>query len=279
MVKHFQLSIPGPSRIVMPNDMFALERIRIIKSVLHDNRQVEVHALSSMLGVSEVTIRRDLEKLEKEQVLTRTHGGAILREEDVHYKPIPDKKRVEASREISRIAQQMVENEDLILLTAGENACAIAEKLSTRSGVTVLTNDIPAALLLSGQKQNRVILLGGDIKENGTSLYGPVALANLRRFHVNKVFAEVDGISEDLSYSVSSHEKAEFLETAFDISGTLVLICPSRSFGYNAFCRVHLPDSNYTLITDHDLSGNFKSLFFQNNIRIYTSIDLFEGSV
>jgi DeoR/GlpR family transcriptional regulator of sugar metabolism len=232
-----------------------------------------------MLGVSEVTIRRDLERLEKEQVLTRTHGGAVLREEEVQYKPLPDKKVMEPFREISRIALQMVENEDLILLTAGDSACAISEKMAMRSGVTVLTNDIPAALLLSPQKENKVILVGGDIKENGKSLYGSVALANLRRFHVNKVFVEVDGVNEDLSFSVSSHEKAEFLEAAFKISSKLIIICPSRSFGNNAFCRVHLPDNNYTLITDHELAEKFKSLFFQNNIRIYTSIDLFEGSV
>ena len=65
--------------------MFAIERIKIIKNYLIENKQLEVNILSKMLNVSEVTIRRDLEKLEKEGFITRTHGGAVLNTGDNSY--------------------------------------------------------------------------------------------------------------------------------------------------------------------------------------------------
>ena len=258
--------------------MFAQERIRIIKSYLYENRQVEVHALSSMLGVSEVTIRRDLEKLEREGLLTRTHGGAILYEE-----PHPAREggapQDEESREIALVAVNMIEDGDVIMLTGGEIGDSIARQLISRSDITVLTNYISIAVQISSQPSNRVVLLGGDVDGDGKSLYGSLSVMNLRRFHVNRLFAEVDGISDTLDVSVVSHEKAELLEAAMESADEKVLVCKAENFGRNAFFRLGRLSLADKIITNPSVPDEFKQRIFISNIQLHTAVNVFEGRV
>jgi DeoR/GlpR family transcriptional regulator of sugar metabolism len=100
--------------------MFAIERIRIIKNYLIENKQVEVNQLSQMLGVSEVTIRRDLEKLESDEFLTRTHGGAVLGSAKELTSDNIDASLLKDYNEISKIAIRMINDGDVIMLTNGE---------------------------------------------------------------------------------------------------------------------------------------------------------------
>lgn len=112
--------------------MFAPERIRIIKGILLDKKHINVSDLSTMLNVSEVTIRRDLEKLEKEKFLIRTHGGAIINDENSldqeKYMDMDDDPYYEQRLEIAEITVHMVDDNDIILLSAGLTNLYIAKK-------------------------------------------------------------------------------------------------------------------------------------------------------
>ena len=132
-----------------------------------------------MLNVSEVTIRRDLEKLERDGILTRTHGGAVLREieESVQVEKNPDVSQ--DSREIASVALNMIEDGDVIMLTGGDICDCIARRIVEKNGITVLTNYIPVATEIARQPANRVVLLGGDVADDGRSLYGSLSVANL----------------------------------------------------------------------------------------------------
>jgi DeoR family transcriptional regulator, fructose operon transcriptional repressor len=259
--------------------MFAVERTRIIKNFLMENRQVEVHALSSMLDVSEVTIRRDLEKLERDGVLTRTHGGAVLKEKD-------DEALSEAvhdvsldSREIAAVVVNMIEDGDVIMLTDGDICECIARRIAEKSSITVLTNYIPVATEIARQHANRVVLLGGDVADDGRSLYGSLSLANLRRFHVNRLFAEVDGIEETLEVSVSSHEKAELIEAAMESADEKVFLCRGDNFDHSAFYRLGNLKLADKVVTNPSISDEYKQQIFLRNIQLHTSINVFEGRV
>ena len=260
--------------------MFAQERIRIIRNYLVDNRQVEVHALSTMLNVSEVTIRRDLEKLEREGVLTRTHGGAILRRHrngaEGDEADISDEGE---AHEISIVAANMIEDGDVIMLTGGSVSDCIAVRLRERNGLTVLTNYISVAVEIATQPANRVVLLGGDLASDGRSIFGALSLANLRRFHVNTLFAEVDGVSEDLEVTVAGHEKAELIEAAMESADQKILVCPASRFERNAFYRLGRLSMADRLITNPTIPDLLKMKIFNSNIPLHTSINLYEGRV
>ena len=110
--------------------MFGPERIRLIKGILLDKKHINVSDLSAMLNVSEVTVRRDLEKLENEGFLTRTHGGAIINEatsnDGNEYAEFEDDPLYEQRIEISEIAAHMIDDNDVILLSPGlTNLCTL----------------------------------------------------------------------------------------------------------------------------------------------------------
>lgn len=260
--------------------MFAIERIRIIKNYLIENKQAEVNQLSQMLGVSEVTIRRDLEKLEEEEFLTRTHGGAILGS----IKEISSD-NVEASLlkdyiEIAKIAIRMINDGDVIMLTNGDINLEIAKQLTSKDKVTVLTNDLNIASHILEAQSAKVVLLGGDIDYHTKAVFGTLTINNLSNFFVNRLFIEVDGISNNLDLTVSNIDMAAFINAAAKSANERIIVCTSSAFEKNSFYRAGLvSDLCDKLITNHTISEQQKNNIFNANIQLFTSIDLFEGRV
>ena len=212
--------------------MYAIERTRIIKMHLEEHEQAQVHTLSSLLGVSEVTVRRDLERLEAEGWLTRTHGGAIINKPDNQnplagiLSPVLDNSLREG---IVSVALRMISDGDVILLTNGEINRCIAARLEERENLTVLTNDIACTTLLTQQKSNKVVMLGGTLQPEEMAVFGSMTLSNLNKFYVNRLFVEVDGISEDLNLTVSCQEKADFILEAGTTAKETIIVCPRRT--------------------------------------------------
>ncbi|MDF2985561.1 MAG: transcriptional regulator, DeoR family [Eubacterium sp.] len=260
--------------------MFAIERIRIIKNYLLENKQVEVNQLSQMLGVSEVTIRRDLEKLEGEEFLTRTHGGAVLGSVREATSDGAEADLFQDHYEISKIAIKMINDGDVIMLTNGPINLEIARQLSSKNRVTVLTNDLNIASHILEAQSAKVVLLGGDIDYNTKAVFGTLTINNLNNFYVNRLFIEVDGISNNLDLTVSNIDMAAFIKAAAQNANERIIVCTSAGFERNSFYRAGLiTDLCDKLITNHTLSDQHKNNIFKANIQLFTSIDLFEGRV
>jgi len=261
--------------------MFAIERINILKSYLRERGKLDVHSMSEMLSVSEVTVRRDLEKLESEGFLTRMHGGAMLNDEKAGFAPPsldPQCAKEETDREeIARVAFLMIKDGDVLMLTNGPIAQRLARKLSGRANVTVLTNDMQAALEVSGQAGNRAVLLGGSPEPESRALFGSLAQANVQTFFVNKLFVEVDGIGEQLQLTVSSQEKAALIMQALACAGDKIVLCEASRFARNAFFRLGPLSLADKVITNTSLSETYKARIFAMNIQLFTSVNAFEG--
>lgn len=262
--------------------MFAVERINIIKNYLRERGKLDVHSVSEMLGVSEVTVRRDLEKLESEGFLTRMHGGAMIRDDSPSQAAAlalsEDEKREETNREeIARIVILMIEDGDVIMLVNGPIARLVARKLSERDNVTVLTNDIEVAIEVSGQAGNRAVLLGGSPDPESRAVFGSVAQANLQKFFVSKLFLEADGVSEQLQLTVSSQEKAALIKEAIACAETKIILCETSRFGHNAFYRLGALSLATKVITNTNAPEAFKSRAFEMDIPLFTSVNAFEG--
>ncbi len=260
--------------------MYATERARVIRQYLEEHGQAHVHQLSAMLGVSEVTVRRDLERLEARGFLTRTHGGAVLNEragagEIAALVTSPVDEHLD---EIATVALHMVGDGDVVMLTNGATSTRIAQRLEARSGLTVLTNDVTIALSVSVQQTNRVVMLGGDVVAQERAVFGSMALSNLQRFYVNRLFVEVDGINDRLEVSVNSQEKADLILGAIDVAKETILVCPAERFARNAFYRLGSVQMAQRVITNTFVEENYKTALFAHDIPIYTSVAAFEGS-
>lgn len=260
--------------------MFAVERINILKSYLRERGKLDVHSMSELLSVSEVTVRRDLEKLESAGFLNRIHGGAVIKEEE-RPSPLldtsPEFAKEESDREeIARVAFLMIKDNDVLMLTNGPIALRLARKLAQRANVTVLTNDIQVALEVSGQAGNRSVLLGGSPDLESRALFGSLAQANVQAFFVNKIFVEVDGISDQLHLTVSSQEKAALIKEALACAQDKIVLCEASRFAHNAFYRLGSLSIADKVITNTSIPASFKSRIFAIDIQLYTSVNAFE---
>jgi len=260
--------------------MFAIERIRIIKNYITNNQQAEVSSLSSMLNVSEVTIRRDLEKLEEEGFLTRTHGGAILNKAEDEPVIASEGFNPADYQEIADIAVQLIKDGDIIMLTNGSINLHIAKKLGSKNNITILTNDITIATELSHNKSVKVVLLGGNVDFRYNAVFGTLTTNNLKQFFVSKLFIEIDGITGDLDLTVSSIDMASLIQEAANNASQKILLLTADAFEKNSFYRVgkaqQIADR---LITNSRIKDTYKNTIFNSNIQLFTSIDAFEGNV
>ena len=255
--------------------VFAIERIRIIKNHLMRENKVSVARLSELLNVTEVTIRRDLEKLEQKGFLQRTHGGAILID---HYEEKPAEELFDRyttqRQEIADTAFHLVSDNDMIMITEGMTNVYIAKKLATKRNLTVLTNDLRVALEFSDSPNNNVILLGGDLHEH--AVYGQLAINNMQFFSFKHLFLEVDAVNKHSGMMVSSISKASLIQKAVQAAEIISVVCLAECIGSNSLFRIGSIDIADKFLTNSSLDNTYKDYLFDMNIQVYTSVDVYE---
>ena len=268
--------------------LFALERYRFIDKYLDEKKQVEVHALSELLDVSEVTIRRDLEKMEKNGLLVRTHGGAVRIEEEAGDSPEPDNQfgdregnavHLELIQEIAATAARLVMDGDTIMLFSGPLCRALARQLQDKQSLTILTNDIDIASGFNRSGNKRLVLLGGDLNPDERAVFGTLTMDDLQRFHVDRLFTEVDGCGKNFELSVHTQEKAMLVREGRQRTEEFVILCLASGFEKSAFYSFGSARSGDLLVTDRTVPDEIKQRFFDANLRMYTAPDIFEGAV
>lgn len=255
--------------------MFAIERIKIIKNHLKKDSKVSVAKLSELLNVTEVTIRRDLEKLEAEGFLQRTHGGAVIRDyqEDEPVEEFSDQYTIER-QEIAETAFHLVSDNDMIMMTEGLTNVCIARKLALKNNLTVLTNDLRIAMAFSNSRDNNVIMLGGDLYEY--AVYGQLAINNMQYFSFKHLFMEVDAINKQNGMMVSSISKASLIQKAIQSAEVTSVVCLAKDFGGKSLYRIGNVEMADKMITNSTLDDTWKDHLFNLNIQVYTSVDIYE---
>ena len=166
--------------------MLAIERKNEILDKLRAEQRVLVSDLAEYYHVTEETIRRDLDKLEKEGYATKTYGGAILgnsTKTDLSY-TIRNKTNVEAKNQIAAIASRLIEDGDHLMLDDSSTSLYLAKKLKEKKGLTVITNSVELVVELSGVEGWTIILTGGRLKPESLALVGDQTQQSLRRYHV-----------------------------------------------------------------------------------------------
>ena len=191
------LSLPQAPAIVN-------ERHRRIMALLHQQTSLSVSQLAHMLGVSEVTIRKDLTQLEQQQMLYRVHGSAILANPYIQERHVNDKEKLcsDQKRAIGAYAARLVEPRDTILIASGTTTLAMAREIREVEELTAITTSLSVATTLAENDECTVIQLGGALRNSSFSVVGPFAEQMLRQFSCSKLFFGVDGF--DLNYGVTT---------------------------------------------------------------------------
>lgn len=254
--------------------MFAIERLNKIKEILYREKRVDVFELSELFSVTEVTIRRDLDKLEQEGFLIKTYGGAVLNEELVlePQKPEADDRNTEEKKMIGKIAAQMIENNEAIYLAPGSTCLEIARNIREKK-LTVVTNDLEIALELKDCAGIKVIVTGGDLIQSSSTLTGGFALQALGGIHIHKAFIGVKGANFDSGYTIDSHEEVMVIQGVRKISNEIIIVADYNKFGFTAFAKLGELTMARKVITNKQLPAEYKRFYFENAIKLYTTFE------
>jgi DeoR/GlpR family transcriptional regulator of sugar metabolism len=175
------------------------ERQFRIVEIVNRNGAVEVARLAEELGVSLVTIRRDLDRLADAGLLVRSHGGAVsVRQASTAFDPPYEVKRqvrLAEKRAIGEAAADLVEDGETIVLDSGSTTYQIVPHLSRRRDLTIVTNDLVIALELSRTTSHHIVMLGGAVRTGIFSTWGPHTEQMMAELSVNKAFLAADAVS------------------------------------------------------------------------------------
>ena len=178
--------------------MFALERRKRIMELLYQNGSVLVNDLSRDLQVTVETVRRDLEKLEQMEQLTRTHGGAIIYEES-NLDLSLEKRRglnIEGKISIARKAVNHIRPGDTIFLDGSTTSYYLSKQLKEMRNITVITNNLQILQELSNSEKIKLISIGGVLDVHNQSFVGEVAVETINKnFYANKMFFSSKGMT------------------------------------------------------------------------------------
>jgi DeoR family transcriptional regulator of aga operon len=227
------------------------ERLSAILEALANDGSVGVADLATELDVSAATVRRDLEFLEHQRMLTRTHGGAVaqgvLYELPLRYKSArhqEEKKRI-AAEAASRVADGVA-----IGLTGGTTTTEVARAVIDRQRLTVVTNALNIASELAIRPNLKLVVTGGYARPESYELVGPLAEQALAGLNLDVVFLGVDGISPTAGitthHEVEAHTNLALIERARHV----VVVTDSSKIGLVAFAQICPIDRVHEVITD-----------------------------
>lgn len=232
-------------------------RLKIIDIMSHaGNGVVSVSELASQLGVSEMTIRRDMDWLEQRSILTRVHGGAVAYRAETlgenEEKPFGDRldEANAQKKSIGWAAAQLVQDGDRIILDAGTTTQQVARHLSGKNNLTVITNNLAVATELSRYPHIDTILLGGNLKHQELCTVGPMVKQGVSILAADKFFLSTTGFSVRHGVTEQEMREVEVKQAMMQSAREVYLTADSTKYGLVHLVRVCPLQAVNAVITD-----------------------------
>jgi len=238
------------------SQMLIEERRQYIVALAQKEGRVLVEELSEALGISRITIRKDLDYLQSRGVLQRTHGGALLPGNGALADPSLQEKEGRHSQEKVRIAAaaaKLVQEGQCILLDSGTTTTAIARALKCFSRLTIITNAVNIAGELSAT-DFEVLLTGGSLRKNSFSLVGPLAEDMLHDMHADILFLGVDGFDLEVGLTTPNVMESRVNRAMVKASSLVVAVCDSTKFNRRSLSKIVDAAAIHHVITDSSLT-------------------------
>lgn len=239
----------------------ALNRRRSeILNLIREDGHAKVQKLAEIFGVSEVTIRQDLEKLEEDGYVQREHGGAFLKEFDSFAKTgiLLNRSHLEEKKIIARKALDFIHEGDTIILDSGTTTTELANLLIDFKSLTVITNALNIAYVLGANPGINLIVSGGEFKAPTLSLTGELAAGMFKNIHVQSLFLATAGISKDMQLTYPSYSDLVVKSSMIRAAQNVFLLADSSKFDNSSFAslgRISLVD---TVISDDNVPESYR---------------------
>lgn len=243
------------------------QREKEILSILVKQKRIEVTELSSLLGVSQVTIRKDLDELERLHMIRRIHGFAELNSTDdinsrlaYHY---------EEKTKIAEKAAGLISDGDTVIIENGSccalSALAIAH---TRKNVTVVTNSAFIADYIRNEPNVQIVLLGGIYQKESQCLTGPMIRENAMNYNVKYCFIGTDGWNERIGFTNKDQMRAQAVRDMAGSAEKVIILTESEKFESAGTVPLNLNRSSLCVLTDADIPEAVRKKLISDHIEI-----------
>jgi DeoR/GlpR family transcriptional regulator of sugar metabolism len=239
--------------------LLAISRRKEIVESLNQIHSVSVSDLSKRYQVTEETIRKDLEKLENEGLLKRTHGGAVIIPDSGQELPfsIRNLTNIREKKWIAMEAIQLINEYDVIALDPSSTSLQLAYQLRKKRGITVVTNSLNVLDVLKDVPSIHVFCTGGNMQTQSLSFVGESAEEMIKRHVIDKVFLSTRGLTLANGLLEPNEQEARMKKTFIDMAKEVILLQDHSKFDKSAFYPIAQLDRIDCLITDEDIPNEY----------------------
>lgn len=257
--------------------MLQLERQKLILSYLEKNRKATTNELSDMLGVSATTIRTDLNQMDKEKLLTKTHGGALYLDRETDHHDLTTKAYVFHERAlenksekemIAKEAAKLVQDHMCIFLDASSTSYTLGLHLTGFTELTVITNGIDLALAMKDIPGVTVIMTGGIVTSASSSIEGLLGADLLKQIHTDIAFVSARGFSMENGLTDFSIYEADLKRLCVNASSKAVALIDHTKFDTNSISSYASIDDINLVITDSGLSKRLRESYEKAGVNL-----------
>lgn len=239
---------------------------KILELLTKDNK-IEVSHLAEELGVSQVTMRKDLDTLESKGVIKREHGFDLLCSTDdingriaYHY---------EEKRKIAQKAAGLVSNGDTIMIENGSCCALLADTLTaTKKDLTIITNSAFIAEYIRGKSNFQINLLGGIYQQDSQVMVGPMILQCVENFFVDRFFIGTDGYSTKMGFTNQDQMRAQAVRDMARQAEEVIVLTESEKFSKRGIVPLNLKDQVKAVITDSEIDSFYEAELISKRIQV-----------
>lgn len=250
--------------------MLPHQRREKILEMIKEDGHAKVLQLSKIFKVTEVTIRQDLEKLEKDGFIEREHGGAFLKNVGILVKNISlhNQENLTEKASIARKAVEFINDGDTIILDSGSTTTEIAKLISGFKNLTVITNSLNIALILGVDPEINLVVTGGEFKAPTLSLTGQKAADFFDNLHVDKLFLATAGITLKSGLTYPSISDICVKRAMIESANAVYLVADSTKIGKSSFASLGALSLIDYLITDTKIKEEDVAMLKKHDIKL-----------
>ena len=250
--------------------MFAVERQSAIMTLLGERKTLLTQDAAIHFGVTEETIRRDLKVLERQGLIRRTHGGAILHDDAIIEPPLAIREgiNIHGKDKIGAAAARLVKDGETVILDASTSALYVAKHLKNKHGITVITNAERIILELAECHDINLICTGGVLRHRSLSYTGRAAENVIGSYLADHLFFSCKGFSPTTGLTDSTEPESEIRKIMLTRAKHRTFLCDKTKIDRVGFSATASLDDINTLITDEDLPTGWDDMLAEHNVEI-----------
>lgn len=240
---------------------------KMLEIIARENR-IEVASLAGLMGVSKVTLRKDLDRLEEKGIIRHEKGLVFPGSSDdinnrltYHY---------DTKRKIARRAGELVQDGEAVMIESGSCCAILAEELVlSKREVRIITNSAFIAAYIRRLPRAKIVLLGGDYQNDAQVMVGPITRQCAQGFTVDKLFIGADGFSENAGFTGNDHMRSETVRDMANQARRTIILTESEKFLKQGLVPLLPFEDTGSVITDNEIPPAKERLLAERGIPVY----------